>query len=743
MRIFKKKKAKLALVGSSAFVGSLITIASIWYLSQAKNTNSVKLNLRDPQMKIQKGDLDLNNANPSITDQNIPKIIKIVDEVKPAEPKPIPNPPTPIAPELEPLPKPKPPVVTPIPTPIPKPPVEKPKPKENEEIKVTHNKRKITIFGVQVEVDVEERAKRVYNPSDVQKGITNLNPYYSEIAFKITNVEVTEELINKNMEHAKQGLGHVFPGIQDLPEDDTEKFKWEEHIRNNRPWFDKQLWKFKDFIDAQGDNIVNWFKEEFKGDWQKIKAEPNEIKKMVLIVKRLDMSKFKKLSNNAEKYLRQGLTADDDNVFINKDGEIDSRSFSPFPGSNSTFERIKRDNQDKRVFGFDSEIHNFKRPSNSIMTGDYPGWKRTKIWPENDERFKDLGIGNTDGIEIHQLKREKEQEGKLNEGIVITIDFSNEAGYQKSKEIIKKLKDKKVEITSYRFLNVGKIDANQKMGEIVQELPDVLPQLEVFFETMNTDALKYLENKHIKELSLITTGNSLRDEWTINPFGLKKVEWVNTVDYNVSSDYSKWSRIATRITFDTIGFDEEDEKLNRINDGLRMVYFVRNNEPFFQGGLGPGLSPDHNEGENSWPLGLDLSKIKSRKSLRGLIFNDELKPSNGTRKLKRLTLYNDSNTFEIDADELNNSQFADIMITKQPQMPKTKIFFSNRQTRFIKISGKSGPLTEQGFRHLKVLLEYGDGLKRDTVKTDNEEIANFLKAHGLNVDASQDDNEYN
>ncbi|MDD7896730.1 putative immunoglobulin-blocking virulence protein [Metamycoplasma hyosynoviae] len=756
MGIIKKKKTKLALVGSSAFVGTLVTAASIWYLSQAKRTNSVNLDLRDPQMKIQKGDLDLNNANPSVTDQNIPKIIKIVDEVKPPEPKPTPTPSIPKPPEVkpEPLPKPKPPVVTPIPTPVPKPPVEKPKPKENEEIKVTHNKRKINIFGVDVEVDVEESAKRVYNPSDVQKGITNVKPYYSEIAFKITNVEVTDELIKANMEHAKQGLNHNFDkSIKDLPEEDTEKFKFKEHLRNNRLWFEKQYFKFRDFINKQmqNDNLVNWFKEEDKQYyWDKIKpmkieSIDDEIKRLVLIYPRLDMSKFNKLSKNAEEYLRKGLTASEDNVFINENGEIDSRSFSPFPGSNSTFERIRRDNEEKRVFGFPSKIDDWKRAPDTVLQGNYPGWTKTEISPNNDERFKDLGINNSDGIKIHELKRKKEEAGKLNKGIVITIDFANEAGYQKTRQIIKQLKEKNIDVTSYRFLNVGKIDANQKMGEIVQELPDTLPQLEVFFESTNTDALKYLENKNIKELSLITTGNSLRDEWTINPFALKKVEWVNTVDYNVSSDYSKWQRIATRITFDTIGFDQEDEDKGRINDGLRMVYFVRNNEPFFQGGFGPGLSPDHKEGENSWPLGLDLSKIKTRKSLRGLIFNDELKPSNGKRMLKRLTLYNNSNVFEIDAEELNNAQFDGIMITQQPQMPRTKIFFSNHATRNVRVTMKKGQmLTEQGYRNLKILLDYGEGLDPRQVKSENiPELVSFLQNHGLIVETSSEDNEYN
>ncbi|WAM07654.1 hypothetical protein [Mycoplasmopsis cynos] len=35
-----------------------------------------------------------------------------------------------------------------------------------------------------------------------------------------------------------------------------------------------------------------------------------------------------------------------------------------------------------------------------------------------------------------------------------------------------------------------------------------------------------------------------------------------------------------------------------------------------------GLKPDHNEAGNSWPLGLDLSRTKHIRSLKGLQFND-------------------------------------------------------------------------------------------------------------------------
>ncbi|UWV82599.1 hypothetical protein [Mycoplasmopsis cynos] len=56
-------------------------------------------------------------------------------------------------------------------------------------------------------------------------------------------------------------------------------------------------------------------------------------------------------------------------------------------------------------------------------------------------------------------------------------------------------------------------------------------------------------------------------------------------------------------------------------------------------------------------MNFDLSRVTKIKSLRNLIFSDIEKPSNKPRKLVRLVLYNDSETFEIDADELNNANF--------------------------------------------------------------------------------------
>ncbi|SYV97182.1 Uncharacterised protein, partial [Mycoplasmopsis edwardii] len=53
------------------------------------------------------------------------------------------------------------------------------------------------------------------------------------------------------------------------------------------------------------------------------------------------------------------------------------------------------------------------------------------------------------------------------------------------------------------------------MAKIFAALPNKLPLLELFFESKNTSALKYIKNKEIDELSMISNNkvNTLADDW--------------------------------------------------------------------------------------------------------------------------------------------------------------------------------------------------------------------------------------
>nr|WP_318027597.1 putative immunoglobulin-blocking virulence protein [Mycoplasmopsis bovis] len=392
---------------------------------------------------------------------------------------------------------------------------------------------------------------------------------------------------------------------------------------------------------------------------------------------------------------------------------MSSLAFAPDDQFNTVTSRVSRDNRERRVFGYDSP---YGRSPDSVWEGSYQGWNKEDVTDKPE--YSRYNVSSADGIKLTKLTREKTDNspGALNEGLVVEIDASNVSGYGKTLDLINKLKNDKVQVTSYRIKNMGSNDPSQAFKKILSALPDKIPQLELFFsaEATNNSSLIALENKHIKELSLYTLGNSLLHKWSFNPLALRKTEWINTVDYNVSRDFLPNTAIPTRITFDTIAFDKEDFKdksFDRINDGLRMVYFARNNEPFFQAGLGPGLNPDHNEGNNSYPVGIDFSRIEGIKSLRNLVFNDVVNPNNTPRKIRRLTLFNNKPSFEISSDELTHASFEHFATDAMDRFSKPKIMFSNGDvTDSIRISD-SNTLDSKAIWNLSKFFEYNEKLK--------------------------------
>ncbi len=218
-------------------------------------------------------------------------------------------------------------------------------------------------------------------------------------------------------------------------------------------------------------------------------------------------------------------------------------------------------------------------------------------------------------------------------------------------------------------------------------------------------------------------------------------------------NYNQYSQIASRIVFNSLSFDEEDIikknnglELDRINRGLRMAYYVRNNEGIFQGLFGNGKDPDHKEGNNSYPTELNLSTAPSLKSLRGLIFKDELKPYNAPRKLKKLILFNNSNVFNIASSELDEANF-EVMDNSGIQYPPTKIEFSNSlSTNILKISGDSD-LNYQGYSNLRLLINYAkDNFTMEPiiyVDNTSSALAQGLVNHGYYVKKATANREYN
>ncbi|MCV3754105.1 putative immunoglobulin-blocking virulence protein [Ureaplasma zalophigenitalium] len=615
----------------------------------------------------------------------------------------------------------------------------------------------VEVDGLNEQVTLQPQPNRIYFKSDVEAGIVNKNPdpYLAERVPDVIEFNPSEAFIKKQVEKSKKSFEARSFGpwnrneIQNLSQDDVEKIiaqgGHDEYNDNELARHNSYLttadkyWllihksnKWKEFVyDGTPPEKITEL-ENLPKD-----VSPHTKKSVARILKILtyiDFNKFTKLSKKAEEQIRDGgYSLDDSNSYIDENGEINSYSFEPLPGTNKVTSRLSYDNEKRRVFGYKSH---FNRSSQNLIEGTYEGWTKST----DTELANKYNTNNISGIKFEKLKRVNPEQGQRNEGRVLTIDLAKNDAYQHTVGLLEQLKKDHVVIESYRFLNIGSAGANQSFYKIVKALPKKLLQLEFFFVKKDTSALMALEEKdEIKELGLYTNELPYDDAWRINPWALKNVHWINTNDYNPRENtrmsYKPWSRIM----FTSLIFYENDinknttnlaEKLNRINYGLRMAYFTRNNEPFFNGEMGGGLKPDHNEGGNSYPWGLDLSNT-SLKSLRGLVFTDHKKNTNGTRKLKYLWLKNESSVFEISTDELNNAQFKDIMILEQPQMPRTKIFFSNKDnTKFIKVVPGTESLNANGIANLKVLKEYADSsyIKSNPILVDpqNEDIKNKL-----------------
>ncbi|ADR24089.1 mycoplasma virulence signal region (Myco_arth_vir_N) [Mycoplasma leachii PG50] len=617
-------------------------------------------------------------------------------------------------------------------------------------------KSQIVINGVTVNAEIEAPPGFIVHDQDKSRNIANpTRPYQNHIVEKILSIEVTQALrdsVVKNSltggEGYDKGAGLFQNTLTNVISREIEENKGNIHkalenleaiSKQNSDFFNSSIERYKRLLDSK--NVIEYLKPEAKIQYPKLKGEfKTKTQEYLWLINNLDHSKFTKIASTSEKYLKEGLTISPRSAFINENGEIDSHGWGPPDAYNTVTSRLQKDNSTYRVFDYDQY---YNRSSDSIESGNYPGWTKKDVTSNYASTY---GFEEKKGITISELTRDKHTNAKdkINSGLVLEIDVSQDYAYGKTKELIKKFKEKNQKITSYRIKNMGEVNSSQNFIDILSELPDEIPQLELFFsdKATNTASLIALENKKIKELSLYTNGNSLRRSWSYNPLALRNTTWINTIDYNVSAEYSKYAKITTRITFNTLAFDEkdfQDGKYDRINDGLRMVYYARNNEPFFQGGFGPGLSPDKSLGENSYPTGLDFTRIPKIRSLRGLRFDDEYNSSNRSRKITELTLYNTGSAFNISVEELNNANLEHLS-TGEGNLEKPKIYFSNgNETTSIKITGQ-GTITDKGREYLSKYFEYGESFKGRPriveVESGATELQNQLRQWGFNVNVS-------
>ncbi|WP_427902966.1 putative immunoglobulin-blocking virulence protein [Metamycoplasma alkalescens] len=722
MKFFKNKKTKILTLSLGLSLISAGAIAGFLFSFNHKNNlgvNYQNFGSNTPEI-FSNGVADIKNATISHTDRNLVEA-KVSVAIEKKEPKIVSS--EVIEPQPQPtlVPKPPQPVIksNPIPTPIL--PTPKPTPPKVDSKKVS--KKTVIIHGVPVEVYAEDPKQRILNESDISAGITNKDPFVHTLVGRIVSIEVTDKLkdavLNNLVNDDKSGLKR-FQSIfltDDIPLeiDEIKKtngaFNPDDFFKQNLHYWQRLMDKFIHLLKSP--RVKEFLLPNAVAELEKGKQFFSENAKYAWMIKNLDYKKFTKLSSTAQKYLKEGYTATAENAYINENGELDSYSYEPAPGYNNAIVLNEKLNRERRVFHMEGY---FGRNPGQIADGEYPGWSKSDVTNQYESIYN---ITKYDDIKVFELSKIN-KDGQEEKAIAIEIDAANESGYKKTLDFIKKLNDNKAIITSYRIKNMGKKDPNQAFKEIMKALPDKLPHLELFFDqnATNTASLIELENKEIKELSLFTLGNIHLPQWSINPLALKGVKWINTLDY--ANNYGMHNA-ASRIVFDTIAFEESDinndkndlaNKYKRINDGLRMAYYVRNNERIFQGSFGSGMDPDHDEDGNSYPTRLDFSRAPSIRSLKGLIFKDIFKPSNKPRKLKNLKLFNNKQWYEISTDDLDGAQFDTVMVLGEPSSPPTRIEFSNNQeTNSIKITGKN-QLSSSALNNLNTLITLS-GISRD------------------------------
>ncbi|WP_027121420.1 putative immunoglobulin-blocking virulence protein [Mycoplasma leonicaptivi] len=724
-----------------------------------------------PSDKLQYDGLVQSSRDVNVKDkENEPKK---VEEIKQVEPPKVIAPPTPTEEKPKPIEPEKPIVSKPVA------PITKPEEPKNVAPVVPITQRKTT-DTVKVQTDIGEievvvvpLPPRLETRDDKEAGITNRKQYLAELTPDLISNKVTDEHRKNSVTNATTALNDYTYKFFGRPGSDTQVLYIDYYIRDGREttqaYLDNHPADLHNFLLLydkflrliESGNAKQYMYEEAQKNYEQWYSMTDVLEYIapnrgygkeklkvgwLWIAMNIDSTKFNKLSATVEKNLQKGLFIgkDNSNIYINEKGEIESYSFSPI--FNKALAEYTRNNKYKRAFGNNEHWWRF---SGDIESDNYKGWSKSVATEKYRSKYN---LVKGDGIEIFEYTRKEDNpdDQQRQKGTVVSIDVSNREGYLKTLNLIKELNKNGEEITGYKIKNIGRTSSIQEMREILAALPDKLPLLELFFESLNTSSLIELEDKEIDELGLYTSLNSLLDEWSFNPWALKKTAWVNTMDYNVSSSYSKYDRIFTRITFDTLVFDKKDwvseEDMVRINNGLRMAYFTRNNERIFQGGWGAGNKPDRETLGNSYPMGLDLSRIPEAKGLKNMIFWDKNIGKSAIRKLSRIILYNDSDIWETDTENMNLSQFSTVLDTGFRD-PRSKITFSNGTTTkhiYIKSKVPGHKLSSEGLSNLNTLISFSDGtFNRSSTKIyvspGENNLYNQLKNTGYNVEFKNSD----
>ncbi|AFP80128.1 conserved hypothetical protein domain protein [Mycoplasmoides gallisepticum NC08_2008.031-4-3P] len=170
-----------------------------------------------------------------------------------------------------------------------------------------------------------------------------------------------------------------------------------------------------------------------------------------------------------------------------------------------------------------------------ILGGNFAGWVKTDLTNEfvKDQKY---GISSADGIRVRNYKPANPNDpyyANKKEMNVFVLSVDNTNGYEKFINFLNKVKNTISEI-GVVLEDVGKTHTNRNVYDIIKALPDNVVTLTVFFENSDTTSLLALENRHLRELNIYTTGQVNSGLWAINPLALKDINFIpSLLAYNV------------------------------------------------------------------------------------------------------------------------------------------------------------------------------------------------------------------
>lgn len=312
------------------------------------------------------------------------------------------------------------------------------------------------------------------------------------------------------------------------------------------------------------------------------------------------LTEKKQLTAEEIKSLKQGLTPtkEDPNVWGYED-----------ESKNPTLNRLKSENK-KRLLNIPSW---YSRVPSDINALSYNGWDRSDISSNFSDQISGKGFSNSIHIYSYKPNQTNEEFGSRKEFKVIVLDADDNKAFEQFNEILNEVTKKDKEIKGVVLKNVGSRNSSQNVNKILEKLPDSVEKLTLFLEDYNgTNNLRGLENKKLRELELYSNKNTINENWKINPNSLKNVDFIS-FDYNNQASFNDPnSKIAGSIIFNTLRWDKDDD-INKVNEGLKIVFESKINQRVFQGSMG---------GKGGYPINLDFSSTDKIKTLKGIKFDE-------------------------------------------------------------------------------------------------------------------------